>query len=930
MKKLFLLDAYALIYRAYYAFINRPVTTSKGLETSAILGFTNSLMEVLKKERPTHIAVVFDPGGKNFRHELYPEYKANRQQTPEVIKASVPVIKAIIEAYNIPVISVNGYEADDVAGTLAKLAEQHGFTTYLMTPDKDYAQLVSPQTFMYKPKRSGNDVEILGEAEVCKQYGITSPKQVIDILAIWGDASDNVPGVKGVGEVGATKLVAEFGSVEEILSNLDKLKGKQREAFEAGREQLLLSKQLITIDCNVPVEWNEKSLEREEPNVADLRKLFTELEFSVLLRELNANALQATKTAGAVASQQSLFEQGQLFPSAEQAAPSILYKSINDVPHEYKLAATAEDVRALAGLLEKQKELCIDTETEGLNTLEDMLVGLSISIEPHTGYYIPVCSQHGGDLSFLEILKPVLENPAIAKIGQNIKFDYLILKSHGIKLQGAFFDTMLGNYLLDPDSNRHNMTVLSEKFLQYSPVEIETLIGPKGKGQKKMSQVLLENLVAYAAEDVDVTIQLKQHIEPELKKNELYDLFTSIEGPLVSVLADMEYTGVRIDADGLKEYGKKLTVQLTALNDEIREMAGEPSLNVSSPKQLGVVLFEKLGVDKNVKKTKTQQYSTSEEVLMGIQNAHPIIGKILEFRSLKKLLSSYVESLPELISKKTGKIHTSFNQAVAATGRLSSNNPNLQNIPIRDENGREIRKMFIASDNDHVLLSADYSQIELRLMAHMSGDENLIDAFLGNEDIHTATAAKIFHLKPSEVSKDQRSRAKTANFGIIYGISTFGLSQRLNIPRGEAKELIEGYFATYPKVKEYMENVKQTAAQNGYVSTIFGRKRWLRDINSANAVVRGLAERNAINAPLQGSAADIIKIAMINIHRRMNEEKLQSKMILQVHDELVFDVLKPELDTVKKIVAHEMQHAAKLKVPLTVEMGVGDSWLDAH
>ncbi|MDR0660018.1 MAG: DNA polymerase I [Prevotellaceae bacterium] len=925
MKKLFLLDAYALIYRSYYAFINRPITNSKGLDTSAIFGFARTLMDVLKKEKPTHIAVVFDSPGKNFRHDLYPEYKANRQQTPETIKTSVPIIKSLIEAFNIPVVCIPGYEADDIAGTMAKLAEKHDFTTYLMTPDKDYGQLVSPTVFMYKPNRSGNGAEILGEKEVCDQYSIQSPRQVIDILAIWGDASDNVPGVKGVGEKGATKLIAEFGSVENILENLDQLKGKQKEAFEQDKEQVMLSKKLITIDCNVPVEWNEEQLKLTEPNLEELRKLYTELEFAIMLRELNATAQRATATPA----QTNLFEQGQLFAAGESTSPS-LFKTIKEVEHEYKLAATEEEVTTLAKLLSEQKEICIDTETEGLDTIEDKLVGLSFSIKPHTGYYVPIHSNHNGSDEFLEILRPVLESEKVAKIGQNIKFDYLMLKSHGITMRGFFFDTMIADYLNDPDSNRHNMKVLSEKFLEYTPVDIEELIGPKGKGQRKMSQVPLEQICKYAAEDVDVTVQLKEKLEEELEKNELTKLYSEIEAPLISVLADMEFEGIRIDANGLQEFGKTLSDQLLALDEEIRQMAGEPSLNISSPKQLGIVLFEKLKINSGAKKTKTKQYSTSEETLLSLQDRHPIIGKILEYRSLKKLLSSYVESLPQLVNKKTDKIHTSFNQAVTATGRLSSNNPNLQNIPIREENGREIRRAFISSDDNHVLLSADYSQIELRLMAHMSGDPNLIEAFMSDEDIHTATAAKVFHVKPGEVTKEQRSKAKTANFGIIYGISTFGLAQRLQIPRGEAKELIDGYFASYPKVKEYMDNVKKQAAQDGYVSTIFGRKRWLRDINSANAIVRGLAERNAINAPLQGSAADIIKIAMINIHKQIEQKELKSRMILQVHDELVFDAEKSELNKLKEIVIHEMENAAQLRVPLTVETGFGLNWLEAH
>ena len=922
MKKLFLIDAYALIYRAYYAFLKRPIMTSTGVDTSAIFGFVKSIFEILKKEKPTHIAVAFDPhGGKTFRHEMYAEYKANRLKSPEVIKESVPVIKEILQHLGICTLEIDGYEADDIIGTLAKRAERDNFQVFMVTPDKDYAQLVSESIFMYKPKHSGNEIEILGVAEVCQNYGISKPEQIIDILAIWGDASDNVPGVSGIGEKGATKLVSEFGSVENILENINNLSEKQQKSFTENREMLLLSQQLVTINTNVPVDYDENCLLKHDADNEKLVEILKKYEFSSLLREL--------KTAETpVATQTDLF--GNSFSQNEQNIdiPSD-YDTISSVSHNYKIVKTHNEIDELVQLLMLQKEICFDTETEGFDYFSDKLVGISFAIKPHEGYYIPVCENHEGDRSFVEKLRPVFENPEIIKIGQNIKFDYLFLKNYGINVNGFFFDTMIADYLLNPEQ-RHNMNILSEKYLSYSPIKIETLIGEKGKLQKKISQALLQSVAEYAVEDADVTLQLKNILEQELKKNNLYELYCNIESPLIRILGDMEHAGVHIDSEKLNVFGQKLNIQLIELDNEIKTMSGEPSLNVSSPKQLGIVLFEKMELNDKAKRTKTKQYSTDEETLMSMRGKHPIINKILEYRSIKKLLSTYVEALPQLINAKTGRIHTSFNQAVTATGRLSSSNPNLQNIPVRDEEGREIRKAFVACDQNHVLISADYSQIELRLMAHVSGDKNLIAAFNSDEDVHTSTAAKIYRVSIGDVTREQRTKAKTANFGIIYGISVFGLAQRLNIPNKEARELIDGYFELYPEVKTYMNKSIEQAREQGFAETIFGRKRWLPNIRSGNAIVRGLSERNAINAPIQGSAADIIKIAMINIDKRLRDENMSAKMILQVHDELIFDVEKSQLEKTLQIISTEMQNAATLNVPLIAEANYGDNWIEAH
>jgi DNA polymerase-1 len=930
MKKLFLLDAFALIYRAYYAFIKKPMVNAQGLNTSAIFGFTKTLSDLIRRENPTHIAVCFDTGGETFRHMMYHAYKANRSETPEVILQSAPIIKDIISAFNIPIISAPGFEADDVIGTLAKKAEAAGFVTYMMTPDKDYGQLVTENILIFKPARWGKSDEKIGIREICSQYGIQRPEQVIDVLALWGDASDNVPGAPGIGEKTATKLVAQYGNLEGVIEHAHELKGKNREAIEQNVAQLKLAKRLVTIDLNVPVELNEELLRKKEPDKTALRDLFTMLEFHALAREVLGGS--ASPSAAMSAAQASM--QGDLFgviaPPPPAAETKSHFKTIADTPHTYRTAQSVSEVEELCDMLMRQTEFCFDSETDGLNPINADVVGLSFAVKPHEAWFVPLSPGEERFAEKVALLRAPLENERIAKVGQNIKFDYLVLKRIGIALQGNLLDTMLAHYLLEPDM-RHNMNYLAEIYLSYQPVPIESLIGSKKDGQKQMSQVAPELLAEYAAEDADVTLQLRKILFDELDKNGLRTLYEEIEAPLVYVLGDMEWEGVRIDAKGLADYGKELTVELQKLEKEVQEIAGEPALNVFSPKQLGEVLFDKLKISDNARTTgKTKQYSTSEETLMALRDKHPIIDKVLELRGLKKLLSSYVETLPTLVNPHTGHIHTSFNQAVTSTGRLSSNNPNLQNIPIRDERGREIRKAFIPSNEDHTLLAADYSQVELRIMAHLSNDANLVEAFLKNEDIHASTASKIFHVPIDQVSKEQRRRAKTANFGIIYGISAYGLAQRLNIPRSEAKTLIDGYFETYPQVRAYMDSAIKTVREKGYVQTLCDRRRMLPDINSQNAVVRGFAERYAINAPIQGAAADIIKLAMIKIHRRLRRENLTSRMILQVHDELVFDVHKSELEKVKQLVVSEMEAAYKLVVPLIAEAGTGDSWLSAH
>ncbi|HOU30036.1 MAG TPA: DNA polymerase I [Bacteroidales bacterium] len=925
-KKLFLLDAYALIFRSYYAFIKNPRITSKGLNTSAIFGFLLTLEEVLQKQKPTHIAVVFDSSEPTFRHKMYSEYKATREETPEDIKKAVPYIKQLVEAYRIPILECPGFEADDIIGTLANKAAQKGFVTYMMTPDKDFAQLVSDRIFMYKPSRAGNESVIWGIKDVKREFNVKSPEQVIDILGLMGDTSDNIPGAPGVGPKTAMKLISEFGSIEELLKNTDKLQGRIKEILEKHKEQVLLSKKLVTINTNTPVEFDEESLKLEPPDKEKLKILFDELEFrqtaSRILSESTENkdtlvVEQETKTSPETI-------QGTLFG---EAAVSETKLNIELVPHSYNLIQTREDLKKLAEELSKLEEFCFDTETTSINALESELVAIAFSWIKGKGYLVYFPENENEIKEMLSILKPVFENDRIRKIGQNIKFDIQVLANYGIEVRGALFDTMIAHYLLEPDM-RHNMDYLAETYLSYRPVSIESLIGERGRNQKTMRSVPVEKIVEYSVEDADITLQLKELFEPKIIKEGMKELAENIEMPLIRVLACMERAGVKLDEENLKSIAVGLREDIIRLEGEIYALAGE-EFNISSPRQLGNILFIKLKIDDKAKLTKTKQFITNEEILQKLVNRHPIVGKVLEYRGLKKLLTTYVETLPLLINKKTGRIHTSFNQAVAATGRLSSNNPNLQNIPVRDERGREIRKAFVP-EKGYIFLSADYSQIELRLMAHLSGDKNMIEDFISGHDIHTATAAKIFGVSFDEVTREMRSRAKTANFGIIYGISSFGLSERLNIGRKEAKELIDGYFASYPGVKQYMEESIKQAREKGYVTTMFGRRRYVRDINSRNQVVRGNAERNAINAPIQGSAADIIKIAMIRIFDQIRNKGLKSRMILQVHDELILEVAHDELEMVKEIVISEMTGAASLKVPLKVDWGTGSNWLEAH
>lgn len=920
-KKLLLLDAYALIYRAYFAFINRPIRNSKGLNTSAVYGFTKTLLDALKRFEPTHIAVAFDLSGPTFRTELFPEYKANREETPEDIRLAVPIIKELLQSLNITILQMKGFEADDIIGSMAKQAERQGFEVLMMTPDKDYGQLLSDNITVVKPGRSGGDIETVTKELFCKEYGITAPDQFIDILALWGDKSDNIPGVPGIGEKTAAKLISQYGTIDAIIENIDKLSKAQKENILANKEQLYLARNLTTIKIDIDLELHADELIRKEYDKPKLKAILEEMEFKSLLKELVEEPKPVAPTA----------VQGNLFGFDDTVKPAVQsdYLTIADKKVDYRVMANPDQRKELIATLSSAKEICFDTETTGLDPITSTLVGLSFAVKEGTAWYVPIPSNQQEAQSILNEFKPIFENEGITKIGQNIKFDLLMLRAYGVTLKGYMFDTMLAHYLLEPDM-RHNMNYLAEQLLNYKPIEIEQLIGKKGAGQLNMRSIPVEKISVYAAEDADITLQLKNILEPRLQNEGLTELYKEIEAPLVEVLAEMELTGVRIDSDSLNEFGKSLNAELINLDNEIKELAQTPDLNISSPKQLGEVLFEKLKIASDVKMTKTKQYSTSEEELLKYKDKHPIIDKILEFRSIKKLLSTYIEALPALVSPKTGRIHASFNQAVAATGRLSSNNPNLQNIPIREERGREIRKAFIPSDDNHIILSADYSQIELRLMAHMSQDPSLCEAFLNNEDIHTATAAKIFKVPIAEVTREQRSSAKTANFGMIYGISAFGLSQRLNISRTEAKELIDGYFGTYTGVKAYMDSCIANAREKGYVTTLLGRKRYLPDINSNNGTVRGLAERNAINAPIQGSAADIIKVAMIRINKRLKQENLQSKMIIQVHDELVFDALKSELPTLQQLVKEEMEGAIKLSVPLIAESGVGDNWLKAH
>ena len=929
MPKLYLLDAYALIYRAYYAFLKNPRINSKGENTSAILGFVNTLEEVIQKEQPTHLGVAFDPSGGTFRHEAYPEYKAQREETPEAIRFAVPIIKRLLQAYNIPILEEPGYEADDVIGTLAHQADQQGIETYMMTPDKDYGQLVTEHVKMYRPAVGKSAEEVLGPAEVSQKWGISSPIQVIDLLGLMGDASDNIPGCPGVGEKTAAKLIQDFGSVENLIQNTDKLKGALKEKVENNIEQIKTSKWLATIKTDVPIQLDMEMLKVEEPNQEALQKIFEELEFRTLMRKKIASptpppATKPEKKGNAI--------QGDLFSgfgddseAAEGAEATTIDNGMLRYSKEtadYQLVDTPDKIDALVATLQAAKEICLDTETTSTDPIQARLVGLSFSIKEGQAWYVPVF----GNQETVERFRPVYENPNIIKVGQNLKYDLQVLLNHGIELQGRMFDTMIAHYLLHPEM-RHGMDYLAEAYLHYQTIHIDELIGT-GKKQKSMADLSPEEVCAYACEDADITLRLKNLFAPELEKEGLTDLFWQIEMPLMPVLAYMERNGVCIDTKGLKETSVLYSQEMQRIEEEIYQLAGV-HFNIASPKQVGEILFDQMKITNKPKKTKTGQYATTEEILISLKSKNPIVGKILEYRGLKKLLNTYIDALPLLINPETGHIHTSFNQAVATTGRLSSSNPNLQNIPVRDEQGKEVRKAFIPEEGQE-FFCADYSQIELRIMAHLSGDENLIEAFNAGQDIHAATAAKIFHKSLEEISSDERRKAKTANFGIIYGISAFGLAERMDVSRTEAKELIDGYFVTYPGVKEYMDKSIAMAREKGYTETIFRRRCYLPDINSNNANVRGNAERNAINSPIQGSAADIIKIAMIRVYQRMKEEQLRSKMILQVHDELCFTVVPEEKERLEKIVVEEMQAACQMRVPLIADTGWGRNWLEAH
>ena len=923
MDKLFLLDAYALIYRAYYALIKNPRINSKGFNTSAVLGFVNTLEDVLKKENPTHIGIAFDPAGPTFRHEAFEQYKAQREETPEVIRLSVPIIKDIIRAYNIPILEVPGYEADDVIGTLVTEAGKRGIRTYMMTPDKDYGQLVGEYVFMYRPKYGDKEFDVMGVEEVKAKFNIQSPTQVIDMLGLMGDASDNIPGCPGVGEKTAQKLIAQFGSIENLLANTDQLKGSIKTKVETNREQIEFSKFLATIKTDVPIALDMDALKRETPNEEALRKIFEEMEFRTLMERVFKNEKKTTPTPAA--------PQADLFgffadENTDEIKNSNLTR-LEDLSYDYQLIDTEEKRQELLQKILTKEIFSLDTETTGTDPITAELVGMSFAYAENQAFYVPVPAEREEAQKIVNLFKPVFENPKTLKVGQNIKYDMLVLSNYGVEIGGPMFDTMIAHYVLQPEL-RHGMDYLAEIYLKYETIKIEELIGAKGKNQKNMRDLPPSDVYKYACEDADVTLKLKHVLEKELETSNAKPLFEEIEMPLVPVLAYMERNGVRIDTDALKETSKHFTARMNQIEAEVHQLAGV-EFNIASPKQVGEVLFDRLKIVDKAKKTKTGQYVTSEEVLESLRGKHEIVGKILEHRGLKKLLGTYIDALPQLINPHTGRIHTSFNQTVTATGRLSSSNPNLQNIPIRNEDGKEIRKAFIPDDGCE-FFSADYSQIELRIMAHLSGDPHMIEAFQKGQDIHAATAAKIYKIDLSQVTREQRSKAKTANFGIIYGISVFGLAERLNVDRKEAKELIDGYFQNYPHVKEYMDESIRSAREKGYIETIFKRRRYLPDINSHNAVVRGYAERNAINAPIQGSAADIIKVAMIRIYRRFKEEGLQSKMILQVHDELNFSVVPSEREKIEQIVISEMESAYKMKAPLQADCGWGKNWLEAH
>ena len=923
MEKLFLLDAYALIYRAYYALIKSPRINSKGFNTSAILGFVNTLEDVLKKENPTHIGIAFDPAGPTFRHEAYPEYKAQREETPEVIRLSVPIIKDIIRAYRIPILEVPGYEADDVIGTLATEAGKRGITTYMMTPDKDYGQLVGENVFMYRPRHNDKAFEVMGVEEVKNKYAIQSPLQVIDLLGLMGDASDNIPGCPGVGEKTAQKLIAQFGNIENLLAHTDQLKGALRTKVEENRKQIEFSRFLATIKTDVPLPLDMDALKRESPDEEELRKIFQELEFRTLLERIFKE--KPKETPAATPGQGDLF--GFFTPETTSEPEKANLATLHTLNCNYQLVDNEEKLSQLLQNIVTQSVLSLDTETTSTDPIRAELVGMSFSYAENQAFYVPVPADRSEAQKIVDRFRPVFENREIMKVGQNIKYDMLVLANYGVQLQGPLFDTMVAHYVLQPEL-RHNMDYLAEIYLNYQTIHIEELIGPKGKNQGNMRDLPPASVYEYACEDADVTLKLKNKLEKELDENNVRKLFEEIEMPLIPVLAYMERNGVRIDTEALKETSRHFTLRMKQIEEEVYQLAGT-EFNIASPKQVGEVLFDRLKIVEKAKKTKTGQYVTSEEVLESLRGKHEVVEKILEHRGLKKLLGTYIDALPQLINPETGRIHTSFNQTVTATGRLSSSNPNLQNIPIRNEDGKEIRKAFIPDDGC-IFFSADYSQIELRIMAHLSGDPHMIEAFQKGQDIHAATASKIYKVPLEEVTREQRSKAKTANFGIIYGISVFGLSERLNVDRKEAKELIDGYFENYPHVKEYMDESIRIARERGYIETIFKRKRYLPDINSRNAVVRGYAERNAINAPIQGSAADIIKVAMVRIYQRFLKERIQSKMILQVHDELNFSVLPEEQEKVKQIVIEEMESAYKMKAPLLADSGWGQNWLEAH
>ena len=920
MKKLFLLDAYALIFRSYYALIRAPRINSKGLNTSAIMGFVNTLNEIITKESPDYLGVAFDLD-KTFRHEAFPAYKAQRDATPEDIKLSVPYIKDILRAFNIPILEASGFEADDVIGTLAVKAGAEGIETYMLTPDKDYGQLVRENVFMYRP-RHGGGYEILGTKEIAEKYGIQSHEQVIDLLALMGDSADNFPGCPGVGEKTAAKLINEFGSVDNLLANTDKLKGKMKEKVEGAVDDIKMSKFLATIRTDVPLDLDLEKLKLEKPNEEKLTKIFEELEFKTLANKILNKGKEVKRK---VNQELDLFAVNE--DNGQESAENSSFESLKTIAHEYKLIENEEDAQKICDYFLTKKNLSLDTETTSTHAIDAELVGLSFATEENKAFYVAIPTEREQALKFVEIFKPVYENENILKIGQNIKYDMEVLANYGVELKGKLFDTMIAHYLIQPELH-HNMDYLAETLLNYQTVHIEELIGPKGKNQKSMREVDPKLVCEYAAEDADVTLKLYNVLQPQLKENNLESLFWDIEMPLVPVLADMEMNGVLLDTKALKETSDIFNKRMNEYEQKIYEQAGE-KFNISSPKQVGEILFGKMKIMEKPKKTKTGQYVTSEEVLQTLKSKAPIVEDILNYRGMKKLLSTYVDSLPTLINPRTGHIHTSFNQALTATGRLSSSDPNLQNIPVRTDDGKEIRKCFIPEPGCK-FFSADYSQIELRIMAHLSGDENMIEAFRSGFDIHKATAAKIWKEQMENVTDSQRKKAKQANFGIIYGITTYGLAQRMEIPNGEAKEIIEGYFATFPKVKEYMEKAKELARQKGYAETIFGRRRYLPDINSANGTVRGFAERNAINAPIQGSEADVIKVAMVKIWNRFKKENIRSKMILQVHDELNFSVYPEEAEKVEKIVMEEMQSAYKLQVPLVADAGWGNNWLEAH